>query len=1109
MSDIESSNRRRPGTGVRLPHLLLVWLAYISLVVYGSLVPLTFHPLPLETAWAAFAKLPMYQLGVEQRADWVANGVLFVPIGFLTGTLFAANGSLIRRLPFLFLSALFCVVLALALEFTQLFFPPRTVSRNDVMAELIGSGVGIVFALYWSEWFRRMVAALAGRMGQLNSRLLQAYAIGYITFSLFPFDLVVSMTELAAKVNSDTWGWFLAGQSANRGPVILLAKLLAEVLAAVPIGLLVGSRNERMGQACTRHALTFGVLLGLLIEVAQLFIFSGVTQGISILTRTLGMYGGAHLWKERGRLSGLPLHAATSRWSVPLTVLYLLALVAVNGWFDRSWHGVLLAGRSLAETRFLPFYYHYYTTEQAALISLAAVALMYAPVGCIAWLRHRSPTLAFWVAAVTATTIESSKLFLQGLHADPTNVLIGSIAAWSVTRLLQFLQTDSLRENKAAPSSTGQDQLLPTASPSRRHLKPPVTWFSLAAIALLTVWILIDFPFHPVPVAVLLLLYAAIIWFRPHLIWAAIPAAMPLLDLAPWSGRFYLDEMDFLLAVSVAVVLVRTRPTPRGSSWDPLALTGYCLLTATFVISTLGGMLPLALPDANTFTNYYSPFNGLRIAKGCLWALLLVALTKRFSTCGRDIRTSFAAGMVVGLGGTVAVVVWERLMFAGLFDFTDTYRVTGGFSHMRTGAADIETYITAALPFAVILTVQARSLAARAAGGLLVMGSSYALAVTYSRAGYAGGVVAMIISCGAAWLARARHAGSNFGKGPAATPARITQPANRGPNASSTVYRWAAPMILLSVAIVAALPIYSGSFARERLSRISEDLATRQAHWVDALAMRDSGLMTRLFGMGIGRFPETHYWRSAETRATPYRLETENGNTFLRLGSGSPMYIEQFVEVTSDREYVVSLSVRRPEADAAVTVFLCEKLLLTSVRCVFSELKGAHPSGQWEEQQFRLATKGFGSGGAPLSSPVKLSLSNGSKARIDIDNVQLLTIEGENIAHNGDFEQRFDRWSFTVDEHLPWHIKSMPVAILFDQGWFGLLAFGTVLGLGVARTTRLALQGDSMAGATLASLAGMLVIATMNTVIDTPRLLLLLLLLASLGWAGKSGNESA
>lgn len=1107
MSDIESRNRRPGEPGIRFAHPAVLWLAYVSLVVYGSLVPLAFQPMPLDQAWAAFSQIRMYQLGVEQRADWVANGVLFVPIGFLTVTLFAGNRTLIGRLPSLLASALFCLMLALALEFTQLFFPPRTVSRNDVIAELIGSVVGIICALYWSEWFRRVLAALTGRMGQVSGRLLQAYAIGYLAFSLFPFDFVVSLAELAAKADSDTWGWFLAGQNTNRGPVIMLAKLMAEVLAVLPIGLLLGSRNEQRGQACTRHAVSSGFLLGLAIEVAQFFIFSGVTQGISLLTRTLGMYLGARLWRERDSLSSLQLHPANKPWSVPLTLLYLLALIAVNGWFDRSWHGLLLAGRTLTETRFLPFYYHYYTTEQAALISLVAVALMYAPVGALAWLRRCSPVVALWAAAVTATAVESSKLFLQGLHPDPTNVLVGSISAWSVTRLLQLLQSASLHEDAAASSSGVKAESQLMASPSRGRLQPPGAWLALAAIALLTVWIVIDFPFLPVLVALLLLLYAALVWFQPHLVWAAIPAALPLLDLAHWSGRFYLDELDFLLFVSLAVVLVRTPPPPRGTSLDSLALASACLLVATFVISTLSGMLPLAMPDANSFTNYYSPFNGLRIAKGCLWALLLFAVTKRSSAGSRDIRVSFATGMVAGLGGTVAIVVWERLLFAGLLDFTDSYRVTGGFSNMRTGAADIETYLTAALPFTVILTVQARSLAVRTAGGFLVLGGSYALAVTYSRAGYAGGAVALILSCVAAWLSRTQRAATDSGKDPATVPADMAKQLDPGLAGRSTVYQWAAPLILLSVATVTALPIFSGSFARERLSRVSEDLSSRQAHWIDALAMRDPGLLTELFGMGIGRFPETHYWRSTETKATTYRLQTENGNTFLRLGSGSPMYIEQFVEVRPDRDYFVSLNIRRPEAEGRVTVFLCEKLLLTSGRCVSRELAASRRSGEWEHHQFPLAVKEVGSRGAPLWSPVKLSLTNGSKTWIDIDDVRLLTADGEHIVHNGDFERGFDRWSFTADEHLPWHIKSMPVAILFDQGWFGLLALGTVLGLGITRTTRLTLQGDALAGATLASLTGVLVIATMNTVIDAPRLLILLLLLSWLGWAGKSGKS--
>ena len=91
------------------------------------------------------------------------------------------------------------------------------------------------------------------------------------------------------------------------------------------------------------------------------------------------------------------------------------------------------------------------------------------------------------------------------------------------------------------------------------------------------------------------------------------------------------------------------------------------------------------------------------------------------------------------------------------------------------------------------------------------------------------------------------------------------------------VYPWAAPLLLLVLAIAVALPIYRGSFAQDRIARIAPDLAMRQAHWADALAMRDSGLLTELFGMGIGRFPDTHYWRSNEAKAGRYRLEAERG----------------------------------------------------------------------------------------------------------------------------------------------------------------------------------------------------------------------------------------
>ena len=105
----------------------------------------------------------------------------------------------------------------------------------------------------------------------------------------------------------------------------------------------------------------------------------------------------------------------------------------------------------------------------------------------------------------------------------------------------------------------------------------------------------------------------------------------------------------------------------------------------------------------------------------------------------------------------------------------------------------------------------------------------------------------------------------------------------------------------------------------------------------------------------------------------------------------------------------------------------------------------------------------------------------------------------EQLSGNGDFTRGLDRWFFAVDQDMPWHIWSMPVAIVFDLGWLGLAAFAALLGLGLTRTTRQAFKGDPLAGATLGSLLGVLVITTVDTIIDAPRFLLLLLLLTCVG----------
>ena len=48
-------------------------LLYLSFVVYGSLVPLQYVDRPWDDAVQAFRNIPFLTLGIDSRADWVAN----------------------------------------------------------------------------------------------------------------------------------------------------------------------------------------------------------------------------------------------------------------------------------------------------------------------------------------------------------------------------------------------------------------------------------------------------------------------------------------------------------------------------------------------------------------------------------------------------------------------------------------------------------------------------------------------------------------------------------------------------------------------------------------------------------------------------------------------------------------------------------------------------------------------------------------------------------------------------------------------------------------------------------------------------------------------------
>ena len=601
---------------------------------------------------------------------------------------------------------------------------------------------------------------------------------------------------------------------------------------------------------------------------------------------------------------------------------------------------------------------------------------------------------------------------------------------------------------------------------------PSWTGYAVLLACLMCVgWGVATFPIQPALLSFIFAGYAVLIWYRPQLMLIVIPAALALFDLAPWSGRFYFDEFDFLLLTSVAIGYARLPATPHNSKRDLLFISLTAFLGLSYAIGTVRGLLPWQIPDINSYTNYYSHFNSLRIAKGALWAFLLYGLFRRFVSTGHDVRRHFAWGMIAGLAGTVAVIIWERFAFPGIFNFTDGYRVTGPFSQMHTGGADIETYLTLSTPFLLMLLFEKRGWITRLAGTVLLLGTTYGVMVTFSRVGYAAYGIALILTLLAASAKASRQT-------------RIL-PFKRG----------IAAVALATLVLAVAVPIINTPFAQERMSLTGTDLKIRLAHWSDALKMRDPGWDTTLFGMGLGRYPETHNWRSEESRAASYRLGSETGNSFLQLGAGSPLYMDQFVTIKPQHDYTLSLNVRSDQPNASIAVSICEKWLLTSAHCNFKSIDFTG-NKLWQPVQIHLQSGDIGNGLWYRSPPVKLSISNSNAhAVVDVDNLRLQAPEGGELLINGDFTKGMDRWFFTVDNDRPWHIWSLPIQVLFDQGWLGVVVLTLFVAVSLWRVGRDTWHGDAMGGAMLASSVGFLVIGSLDSLVDSPRLLLLFLLL--------------
>lgn len=1048
-----------------LREILLVagWL-YLLFVVYGSLVPLDFHPMSLAEAGQAFLRIPYLEIDLASRADWVANLILYIPLGaFFTAWLGDR-----RAVGFMDGVAAFlaCAAVAVSVEFTQLFSPPRTVSLNDIIAELLGSAAGIALWRLFGSRFMGLMAEMRPGGPHAVRAVVILYTLAYLAFSLFPYDFLLSAQDLAQKLGSGQYH-LLMDASSCASLLLCGVKLAAEVAAVAPLGILLGMTGRSGGRTTYSRAWSYGLLLGLAIEAGQFFLASGTSQGISVITRATGMALGLALYflMKNRRLDRFRLHLGKA--AVLCFPPYLVLLAALNGWFTRPWLGLQEGLQRIPELHFVPFYYHYYTTETAAMFSLLAYAGMYAPVGLgsWAWMAGRSggyrggALLAGLLAAGVAFAMEAGKLFIAAKRPDPTDLLIAAVAA-SAAFILATLISRRASGIPAAP-------VVPWAAPAGAAAVSRGSRLFALLLGALIGWAVFNYPLGSYRLGLGLAIYVLLLWRFPRLWLIAIPALVPVLDFSPWSGWIFLDELDLVVLATVAVGLWRPFCTAERPAFSKATRLLVGLFAASCAVSLFIGLMPLQPLDDNAFSSYLSHYNSLRTAKGFFLALLLLPLLKdSVLQPGADYRRLFSVGMMLGVALLAAAVLWERWLFPGLFDFSTEYRITALFSGMQTGGPQVEAYVALTLPFVAVWFLARPGKLSFAAALVLFAAAAYAVLVTFSRGGYLALAVVVL----------ALSAGMFFGRTVKERP---------------PVWRRLFPAVLILIVAAVALPVVSGPYIQSRFAQTRADLGIRVAHWKSALGMIGTDGYSRIFGMGLGTFPAAYYLENSwGIRPGNYRFQQENGNNYLRLGGGDSYYIGQKAAVTADTRYLLSLDVRNAmPGRAKLHAYLCEKLLLYSFRCQWLEFVTTSGQTGWERRELVFSSGDVGKGGLFARRPVELGFAvPAAGSSIDVDNVRLIGPNGVDLIANGPFSQGAARWFFTTDNGWPWRVENLWLQFLFEQGWLGVLAYFLLVARQCTRLASRAGRGDVFAVGLLASFCGLLTVGLFGSVFESPRL---------------------
>jgi len=447
-----------PGSGAPLKAgRLYLWLClgYFIFVVYGSLVPCEFRSVPLADAWRTFLSR---ELGIVSRSDFVANVLLFIPLTFFAMGALTRENTRRHRWAAALLVLLGAAVVSAAIEFTQVYFPPRTQSLNDVIAEAAGSVAGIAVWFLWGGAVTRWGRSLLGEhdLHRLAIRILAGYAVVLLLYQLFPLDLTISPGELYHKWKE---GKVCLSPLSDVG-ALSLYQLVSDMAQVVPVGFLAAILVRNRRRAFLK-ALGAGFLFVCGVEFLQLLVYSRYSSSADVIIGTAGTALGVLLaWccgpTARRSVFETGFWRRHGRWFAAAATAVWFGMLAWTKWepFDFRWPEAGLAARLRGMFR-VPLYYQYFLSEFHAsaqvVTEFVTVFILGMMLRSVFATSRRGRAVAVVAAVAVGAALEGGQLFMPQRTPDATSMGIAALGGAAGALVFPWFQGVFLKTSADVP----------------------------------------------------------------------------------------------------------------------------------------------------------------------------------------------------------------------------------------------------------------------------------------------------------------------------------------------------------------------------------------------------------------------------------------------------------------------------------------------------------------------------------------------------------------------------------------------------------------------------------------------------------------------------------